>query len=103
MDTWLIRTSKNQIAGPYGADQGRELIRTGQLQLQDEICRANHYWIALMKRDPIMIVSANFILKLELSRTNQFTLLVSPVGAGDLIFGCSYQPRIHSVPSKNTE
>lgn len=54
MDQWLIRTVKNVIAGPYSKDQIRQLIQSGQLSLQDEICQANQYWISLYETDEVM-------------------------------------------------
>lgn len=52
-DLWLIRTSQNLIAGPYRQDQVRKLIRDGELGPQDEICKANGYWIFLHEREEL--------------------------------------------------
>src|SRR5688500_16240212 len=54
MDQWLVRTSKNLIAGPYTKDQICQLIRDGQLTHQDEVCRANDYWITLHEREEVL-------------------------------------------------
>jgi hypothetical protein len=52
-DEWLVRTAQNLIAGPYTQAQIIQLIRDGQLSLQDEICPANGYWIFLHERDEV--------------------------------------------------
>ncbi|MGZ3697806.1 MAG: hypothetical protein ACXWPM_09750 [Bdellovibrionota bacterium] len=50
---WLVRTSLNEIAGPYTADQVRDLIASSALGLQDEICPANGYWIFLHEHEEL--------------------------------------------------
>jgi hypothetical protein len=50
---WLIRTADNLVAGPYSRDQVCQLIRDGQLGLQDEVCPANGYWIFLHEREEV--------------------------------------------------
>ena len=50
MDQWLVRTSKNWIAGPYLKSQIIEMIQAGQLTRDDEICPGNGYWIFLHER-----------------------------------------------------
>lgn len=50
---WLIRTADNLVAGPYSRDQVRQLIRDGQLGLDDEVCPANGYWFFLHERDEV--------------------------------------------------
>jgi hypothetical protein len=54
MDQWLIRTSGNRIEGPFGREQVIGLIREGKLGPQDEICRANHYWIYLHEQRELL-------------------------------------------------
>jgi hypothetical protein len=53
MDQWLIRTSQNLVAGPYTREQVCQLIRDGQLGLQDEFCAANGYWIYVHEREEV--------------------------------------------------
>ena len=51
MDQWLVRTSENWIAGPYPKDQICEMIRSGKLKAQDEVCSGSGYWIYLSETD----------------------------------------------------
>ncbi len=53
MDQWLIRTSRNQITGPFSKVQVCEMILEGKLEFDDEICLSNHYWLALYDRAEI--------------------------------------------------
>jgi hypothetical protein len=53
MELWLIRTSRNEIAGPYTRDRLLDLIRGGSLSFRDEVCRANDYWIGLNELDEV--------------------------------------------------
>lgn len=55
MNQWLIRTTDNWIAGPYTKEQIKEMILSGKLSPQDEICAANHYWISIHERDEIKL------------------------------------------------
>ncbi|MCM2279403.1 MAG: hypothetical protein NDJ89_15110 [Oligoflexia bacterium] len=52
-DRWLVRTEKNQLQGPFGVEELRRLIQDGKLGPQDEVCRANSYWITLHERDEV--------------------------------------------------
>jgi hypothetical protein len=54
LDQWLIRTAQNWIAGPYKADQVRQMILDRKLTLQDEVCSANGYWVYLHEREEIL-------------------------------------------------
>ncbi|MGK5083064.1 hypothetical protein WDW37_07135 [Bdellovibrionota bacterium FG-1] len=47
MEQWLIRTASGFVAGPYPRPQIIELIQSGKLGLQDEVCCANGYWVSL--------------------------------------------------------
>jgi hypothetical protein len=49
----MVRTTSNVIAGPYSKDQVIQLIRDGKLTHEDEVCRANHYWIFLHESDEV--------------------------------------------------
>jgi acyl-CoA synthetase (NDP forming) len=53
MDQWLVRTAKNQLAGPFSREQVRVLIKEGRLSLQDEVCQASGYWIYLHEREEV--------------------------------------------------
>jgi len=48
--SWLIRTSTHRILGPVAYDRLCEMIRGGEITLQDEICPANSYWFYLHER-----------------------------------------------------
>jgi hypothetical protein len=52
-DQWLVRTSLNEIIGPISRDALITQIREGKLGLQDEICKANSYWIYLDEADEV--------------------------------------------------
>lgn len=52
-DLWLVRTAKNVISGPFSREKVSELVRSGALALQDEICNANRYWVYLHEREEI--------------------------------------------------
>jgi hypothetical protein len=53
MDEWLVRTSNNQITGPYSREQIREMILQAKLKLEDEICGGNQYWIFLHENQEV--------------------------------------------------
>lgn len=46
-EEWLVRTARGMISRPMSQDELIGLLRQGQLTPQDEICKANSYWIAL--------------------------------------------------------
>lgn len=46
MTQWLVRTSKNEIQGPFSEADLLTLIREGKWSLRDEVCRQNHYWFS---------------------------------------------------------
>jgi hypothetical protein len=52
-DQWLIRTAENQISGPFTRDQVCQFIQQGKLQLNDEVCHSNTYWVYLHEHDEI--------------------------------------------------
>jgi hypothetical protein len=52
-DHWLVRTSTNEIIGPMSRDALVAQIREGKLGLQDEVCKANSYWIYLDEADEV--------------------------------------------------
>lgn len=92
-DLWLIRTAKNVIAGPVSKEKLIRMIGSGELSLQDEICRGNHYWIYLHE-DQEMKAQLGVLaprLSLEDAEVTESTLtrpevvpeLTEPVPAGD--------------------
>jgi hypothetical protein len=52
-DQWLVRTSLNEIIGPMSRDALVAQIREGKLGVQDEVCKANSYWIYLDEADEV--------------------------------------------------
>src|SRR2546423_915216 len=52
-DHWLVRTSMNEILGPLSREALIAQIREGKLGPQDEICKADSYWIYLDERDEV--------------------------------------------------
>jgi hypothetical protein len=72
---WLVRTSQNLIAGPYSRDQVRQMILSGQLRAQDEVCRSNHYWIQLHEREEVSSeLGADLLAHLALESDEEATL-----------------------------
>lgn len=47
VDKWLVRTEKNLILGPFSTEDVRQMITSGALGYQDEVCGAGSYWIYL--------------------------------------------------------
>jgi hypothetical protein len=52
-DYWLVRTSLNEIIGPMSRDALISQIREGKIGIQDEVCRADSYWIYLDEVDEV--------------------------------------------------
>jgi hypothetical protein len=50
---WMIRTSDNVLSGPYTQDQLIQLVEEEKLELTDEICRGNSYWIYLHEEQEV--------------------------------------------------
>jgi hypothetical protein len=48
---WLIRTSDHFILGPLLRDKLIELIESGRLKDDDEICRGNGFWLFLREKE----------------------------------------------------
>ncbi|MBT3981454.1 MAG: hypothetical protein HOE90_08880 [Bacteriovoracaceae bacterium] len=51
MSRWLIRTKNNHLLGPVSKSKIVELIETGAIKPQDEICSGNGYWFNLNEKD----------------------------------------------------
>lgn len=51
---WLIRTASNEIRGPFPQRMVQKMVLEGELSSQDEICRANHFWIMLHEREEVL-------------------------------------------------
>ena len=53
MSHWLVRTAKNVISGPYNREALCQMILSGELGSQDEVCDSGQYWIFLHERDEV--------------------------------------------------
>ena len=53
VEQWLVRTQQNWIKGPYSRETLCEMIREGGVELQDEVCVGNGYWIYLHESEEI--------------------------------------------------
>ena len=51
MKNWLIRTKTNYILGPVSREKLIELIDTGSLTDEDEICSGNGFWFYFREKD----------------------------------------------------
>src|SRR5262245_15796569 len=54
MGQWLVRTAKNVISGPYPKEALCQMILSGELGSQDEVCESGQYWIFLHERDEVI-------------------------------------------------
>lgn len=52
-DQWLVRTATNEVIGPISREVLIAQIREGKLGLEDEVCKANSYWIYLDEADEV--------------------------------------------------
>lgn len=53
MEYALVRTSKNQIKGPFAKEKVCQMILDHQIFASDEICLGNSYWIPIHERNEI--------------------------------------------------
>lgn len=53
-DLWMVRTSQNEIVGPFSRSQLQGMVKEGALSPQDEIARGNHYWMYLHERQEVL-------------------------------------------------
>jgi hypothetical protein len=51
---WLVRTAKNLISGPYPKEKIQEMVASGELLPQDEVCEAHNFWISLHDRKEVL-------------------------------------------------
>ncbi len=51
MKNWLIRTKTNYILGPISRDKLLELIQSGSLTDEDELCSGNGFWFYYREKD----------------------------------------------------
>ena len=51
---WLVRSKQNQITGPWDLGSLIQRIRSGEFHLQDEVCKANHYWFFLHETEEVL-------------------------------------------------
>jgi hypothetical protein len=49
--TWLIRTKQNKILGPVSKEKVIELVNSGSLTADDEVCSGNGYWFWIKEKD----------------------------------------------------
>jgi len=49
--TWLIRTKQNKILGPVSKEKIIELVNSGSLTDEDELCSGNGYWFWLKETE----------------------------------------------------
>lgn len=78
---WMIRTTENVLSGPYTQPQLVQLIEEEKLELTDEICRGNGYWIYLHEEQEVkkqlgIEVPAALVQFEEPTQTETDTLLV---------------------------
>src|SRR5690349_6549257 len=50
MKNWLIRTKTNFLLGPISREKLMELIKSGSIQDDDELCSGNGYWFYLREK-----------------------------------------------------
>lgn len=55
MGQWLVRTAKNVISGPYDKEALCQMILSGELGSQDEVCESGSYWIFLHEREEVAL------------------------------------------------
>ena len=53
MTRWLVRTTQNEIHGPFEQEQLIDTIRAGHWELRDEACRENHFWFAFQEAEEL--------------------------------------------------
>jgi hypothetical protein len=53
MSQWLVRTAKNVISGPYNKEALCQMILSGELGSQDEVCESGQFWIFLHEREEV--------------------------------------------------
>lgn len=51
MKNWLIRTKTNFILGPVSREKLLELIDSGSLTEEDEICSGNGFWFYFREKE----------------------------------------------------
>ncbi len=47
MDLWMLRTTDNQLTGPFSQEVIKQKLLGGELKADDEICPANSYWFSV--------------------------------------------------------
>lgn len=53
MNEWMVRTSNLQVLGPFSKDEVIEMIQSGEVLHQDEVCRGNSYWFFVHEQDEL--------------------------------------------------
>lgn len=53
---WLVRRAGNPIliGGPYLTDQVREMLTSGSLDSDDELCVENSYWFTVHEKEEVL-------------------------------------------------
>ena len=51
MKNWLIRTKTNFILGPISREKILELIESGSITDEDELCSGNGYWFYFREKN----------------------------------------------------
>jgi hypothetical protein len=51
MKNWIIRTKTNYILGPVSREKLIELIHSGSLTDEDELCSGNGFWFYFREKD----------------------------------------------------
>ena len=67
MKNWLIRTKTNYILGPISRDKLLELIQSGSLTDEDELCSGNGFWFYYREKDLLNYKKFHFIIILFFS------------------------------------
>lgn len=51
MKNWLIRTKSNYLLGPVSREKLVQLVESGSIAPDDEICSGNGFWFFIKERD----------------------------------------------------
>lgn len=51
MKNWIIRTKNNFILGPVSREKLLEIVNSGTLAEDDELCSGNGYWFFFREKD----------------------------------------------------
>ena len=51
---WLVRTEKNRVIGPFSKKILQEMVTSGKLSPQDEVCESTRFWIPLHNKEELL-------------------------------------------------